>query len=255
MNLDIKKFVVRPHEVRAIRITEVNMTEVAKWCKGEIQTEIVGVDGNILKGDIPEGTEIEQRVFIKARVFRTLNERQSKGYVGDWILKRKGQFKVYTDKAFSESYMDDPDSIPMHSTVGDIDTGSVYETMVAERTKPAKETFLAVSGHEQVFVTPAQGVPMRGVPRTPNIAPSEDVRAVDSEVQFSPVTPPDGVPSFVRKDEATMSEEERDAYYEKLEARYKKDTGGGRVIITVEPSASPFFSDATDALEVPTSDA
>jgi len=71
------------------------MEEVAEWCKGEVRTE---EHTNSAKGR----TTIDR--FIKVRVHRPLNERQTKAYVGDHILYAGTSFKVYTNKAFTSNF-------------------------------------------------------------------------------------------------------------------------------------------------------
>ena len=80
------KFVRRPLYVDAVRVNENNMAEVAEWCSGEVLT------------DADEGP------YVKVRVYRPLTVRQSKAFVGDWVLLSGTSFKVYTPKAFDKSF-------------------------------------------------------------------------------------------------------------------------------------------------------
>lgn len=84
------KYVRRPFEVEAVLVTEDNLPEVAVWCQGDVQTE------TYRNGD--------EREFIKVRVARALNERQTKAYPGDWVLYAGTGFKVYTEKAFKKTF-------------------------------------------------------------------------------------------------------------------------------------------------------
>jgi hypothetical protein len=83
------KYVRKPFEVDAVRVTDSNIEELAKWCHGDL---------------LAEGTDENPRPFIKVRVARALNERQTKAYPGDWILYAGTGFKVYTDKAFRKTF-------------------------------------------------------------------------------------------------------------------------------------------------------
>ena len=76
----------KPFEIQAVRVTEENMEDVAKWCGGEILT-----------------TEAGKR-YIKVDVTRPLNEKQTKAFAGDWALKVKSSIKVYTHKAFTHCF-------------------------------------------------------------------------------------------------------------------------------------------------------
>lgn len=83
--IETTRYVRKPFEVEAVEVTAENMAEVAAWCHGEILSE---TNGN----------------FIKVRVARVLNERQTKAYVGDWVLYAGTGFKVYTAKAFKKTF-------------------------------------------------------------------------------------------------------------------------------------------------------
>ncbi len=84
--LKTEKFIRRPFIVDAVRITDVNMKDVAKWCGGRVQTKA----GN--------------KKYIKVEVRNPLSPRQSEGYVGDWVLYSGKGFKVYTDSAFTATF-------------------------------------------------------------------------------------------------------------------------------------------------------
>jgi hypothetical protein len=79
------KFARKPFYVDAVRVSEDNIEEVSGWCQGEIQTD---ADGK----------------HIKVRVHRPLTDRQTKAYIGDWVLYAGTGFKVYTPKAFDKSF-------------------------------------------------------------------------------------------------------------------------------------------------------
>lgn len=81
------KFTRKPFEVDAVQVTAENIDEVAKWCQGEVITE----DG---------------QPCIKVRVLRALNERQTKAFIGDWVLYAGTGYKVYVDKAFKKSFVE-----------------------------------------------------------------------------------------------------------------------------------------------------
>ena len=79
------KFARKPFYVDAVRVTESNMEEVAKWCQGDIQSNEVGK-------------------FISVQVFRPMGERQTQAFVGDWVLYAGSGFKIYTPKAFDKAF-------------------------------------------------------------------------------------------------------------------------------------------------------
>lgn len=83
--IEIVKYARKPFEVEAVQVTATNMEEVAQWCDGSVQQE----NGN---------------TFVKVNVARVLNERQTKAFIDDWVLKAGNGYKVYTPKAFSKSF-------------------------------------------------------------------------------------------------------------------------------------------------------
>lgn len=88
--LEITKYVRKPFVVEAVRVTAENMDAVSAWSGSSIETETT---------DNP----VDVR-FIKVKVARVLNDRQTKAYIGDWVLYAGSGFKVYTDKAFIKSF-------------------------------------------------------------------------------------------------------------------------------------------------------
>lgn len=86
--IDTKKFARRPFFVDAVQVTSENVEDVAEWCMGEVRTT--------------EQTAEEK--YVKVRVLRPLTERQTKAFVGDWVLYAGTGFKVYTPKAFEKSF-------------------------------------------------------------------------------------------------------------------------------------------------------
>lgn len=95
--MQVSKFVRKPFEVEAVQVTAENLADVATWCRGEVRSDVIG------------RTETELTVetgspYVKVTVARALNEKQTKAFVGDWVLKAGTGFKVYTTKAFTKSF-------------------------------------------------------------------------------------------------------------------------------------------------------
>lgn len=84
--LEIGKFVRRPFEIDAVQVTEENIEQVARWCGGEVRTNR------------------EKKRYIKVRVVRPYNSRQSEAYADDWVLYAGTGYKVYTPRAFETSF-------------------------------------------------------------------------------------------------------------------------------------------------------
>lgn len=88
MSVETTSYVRKPFEVSAVQVTEENMEDVKDWCQGVVEYE---------------GESVTRR-FIRVRVARVLSERQTKAYVGDWVLYAATGFKVYTQKAFHKTF-------------------------------------------------------------------------------------------------------------------------------------------------------
>lgn len=91
MEIQPAKYARKTFYVDAVPVTEENMEDVAKWCDGTIETSSAA------------GGATGER-YIKVRVHRPLTERQSKAFVGDWVLYAGTGYKVYTPVAFSKSF-------------------------------------------------------------------------------------------------------------------------------------------------------
>lgn len=85
-SLTTVKYRRKPFEVDAVRVTEENMILVSDWCSGEIRTTANGVR------------------FIKVRVNRPTVVRQTRAFVGDWVLFAGAGYKVYPNRALESSF-------------------------------------------------------------------------------------------------------------------------------------------------------
>lgn len=83
------KYVRKSFPVDAIDVTESNMEEIAEWCGGEI--EVVEENNRVIR-------------YIYIDVHNPMTERQTKAFVGDWVLYAGTGFKVYPEKAFKKSF-------------------------------------------------------------------------------------------------------------------------------------------------------
>jgi len=91
MGVTTTQYIRKPLYVDAIRVTGGNFDEIAAWCLGEVQQDEVPGKGTGKK-------------FIRVRVHNPKNPRQTKAFVGDWLLYTERGYKVYTNKAFHESF-------------------------------------------------------------------------------------------------------------------------------------------------------
>lgn len=96
--LDVQKYVRKPLYVDAVKVTEENFSDMVRWCFGEV--------GNIDETPIDPAAELQPtKQYIHVRVHNPKNPRQTKAFVGDWILYTERGYKVYTEKAFQANFV------------------------------------------------------------------------------------------------------------------------------------------------------
>lgn len=79
------EFIRRPYPVRAVRVSERNITRVAAWCGGVVRED--------------EKLRIDMRTIVP-------RPPRAYAFVGDWVLlSDKGLFKAYTDRSFRLSFI------------------------------------------------------------------------------------------------------------------------------------------------------
>ena len=83
--LETKQYIRKPFHIDAVQVDSNNIQEVAKWVDSEVRSD-------------------ESGQYVKVRVHRPLNDRQTKAYIGDWVLYAGTGYKVYTAKAFVQSF-------------------------------------------------------------------------------------------------------------------------------------------------------
>ncbi len=85
--VDTVKYVRRPFYVDVVQVTAENIEAVATWCDGEVRSEANG------------GAQ-----YIKVRVSNPRTDRQTKAFWNDFVLYAGSGYKVYTPKAFANSF-------------------------------------------------------------------------------------------------------------------------------------------------------
>ncbi len=93
-----EKYVRKPLYVDVVRITIENMAEVAQWCQGEIKNYA----NQPLTGQDATNRSLER--YIHVRVHNPKNVRQTKAFIDDYLLYTERGYKVYTEKAFKNSF-------------------------------------------------------------------------------------------------------------------------------------------------------
>lgn len=91
--MEVLTYVYKPVFVKVVPVTEDNLADVAKWCGGEI----------ISAPRFKDGPEMR---CVKVEVFRPVSPRQTHAFPGDRVIQlpKGAGWKVYTKKAFSESF-------------------------------------------------------------------------------------------------------------------------------------------------------
>lgn len=115
--IEIYKYARKPFVVEAIQVTADNMAEVAHWCGGEVRTVKESGVASVA------GTK-----YVAVRVKRPLTARQTKAFVGDWVLASGHSFKVYTPGAFEKSFAIMPTTEPLDFV--DLEPEEVVEAVV-----------------------------------------------------------------------------------------------------------------------------
>lgn len=184
-------YVRKPLYVEAVRVTNRNIDAVAEWCQGEVQVQ--------------RSSGKRKKKFIKVDVHLPRSERQTKALLGDWVLHtERGGFKVYTDKAFSESFdAVDPETkeakeIQRNPSQPSGTVGAQVTIVDKTSSAPDAESFVGVQagGGERIeeatpdqkgFANPEVNdvapPPMeQGVPTTPQGEPMEFVEATPENI-------------------------------------------------------------------------
>jgi hypothetical protein len=96
MGIVTRKYVRKPLIVDAIQVTVENFEELAAWCQGTI----VNNDGTEPMGEVDPSSQ-----HIHVRVHNPRSGRQTKAFVGDWILYTERGYKIYNTKAFTGTFV------------------------------------------------------------------------------------------------------------------------------------------------------
>jgi hypothetical protein len=95
MPITPEKYIRKPLVVVGVEVTDDNFMELALWVQGSIMN---------IDGSEPDGPVNPEKQFILVRVHNPKSPRQSRAFVGDWILYSDRGYKVYTPKAFKNTF-------------------------------------------------------------------------------------------------------------------------------------------------------
>ena len=112
MTLNIETHERVPFDVESVVVTSENRLEVAKWCGGNVDTE---------------GQDDKYAAFIRVPVKNPTNERRTKAYDGDRVVKLGREFKVYDEKAFLRAFQPKAEGDVLETVTG---TGQVINVYI-----------------------------------------------------------------------------------------------------------------------------
>lgn len=106
MTVYTTKYVRKPLYVDAVQVSRDNFAEILKWCQGDLGN----IDGTLI-GRNDNVTIDPEKQYIRIRVHNPQSPRQTKAFIGDWILYTEKGYKIYTEKAFTENFDPVPETI------------------------------------------------------------------------------------------------------------------------------------------------
>lgn len=112
MAIKTTRYIRKPLFVDAVKVTPDNFLEIADWCQGEIHD--LENDHRLKRGQALSGPA--ESYYIRVRVHHPKSVRQTQARVGDWILYTDRGYKVYTEKAFFNSFEEHTDG-PISKTM------------------------------------------------------------------------------------------------------------------------------------------
>ncbi len=111
--LELKSAKRKSFPVQYVQVTLENMADVASWTNGEVQKNNKG------------------EKFVKVRVVRPLNPKQTEAYVGDFVLYAGTGYKVYNPKAFENNFEDASVETILVETGTEQPVGNIDEFLLA----------------------------------------------------------------------------------------------------------------------------
>jgi len=87
--IKIEQFRRKTFDVDAVQVTPENLEDVAKWCGGDVRTEQ------------QKGKNVR---FVKVRVYKALDEEQTKAFPGNFVVYMGSGYKVYKYNAFMRTF-------------------------------------------------------------------------------------------------------------------------------------------------------
>lgn len=171
--MDIKNARRKTFDVEYVVVTQENLSEVEAWCEGTVGGE--GEDS-----------------FIKLNDKNAMNARQTKAFIGDYVLKYGASFKSFGKKAFYKSFEDvvasgenvaHSNKIARSAKSGQFVTPDEAvrnpdTTVIEEIPRETKLKGVDFSGDTQVVLPDATGEVKEFDELAPGETPTEDLRGL-----------------------------------------------------------------------------
>lgn len=126
MSVKTTKYIRKALYVDAVRVTKENFDELAQWCDGTVGTD----------------PDYGEKSYIHVRVVNPKNTRQTRAFVGDWILYTERGYKVYTNKAFHSAFNEVIEETPVENKVEETE----YPYVDGDATVLGPQTFASADG-------------------------------------------------------------------------------------------------------------
>lgn len=180
MGITTEKYIRKPLYVDAVRVTRENFDEIADWCQGTVEVE-------------ESRGETADRSYVRVRVHHPKDAKQTKAFVGDWLLYTEKGYKVYTNPAFLRSF----------DLVSEVEGDSKPPEDVALQSENGVHPIEGVAGEEPI---PGENAPDPGDTPIPGEQPiANDKRVLTQDEQKT--MDQDEIRELIRSGEAILEQD------------------------------------------------
>ena len=86
-----RPYIRKNFPVVAVQVNAGNMTQIAEWCGGIIKVS-------------PANERYPESEYVFIEAYRPTHDRQTRAYVGDWIVKSEKGYRVFNHRAFKDNF-------------------------------------------------------------------------------------------------------------------------------------------------------
>ena len=217
MGVETQKFIRKPLYVDAVRVTAQNFDEIAAWCQGEVETE-----------EVPPGSGTYKK-FIKVRVHLPKNPRQTKAFIGDWVLYTERGYKVYTNGPFRKSFDEVVETAeePEQPVIREDQTELASAEEIREKLPHAQDKRPKADEAEPPIIVEESEMPVEVSPHPVETAVDEHTTPQGEPHEYVEATP-EAIAGAVRDNEQAREREEKTHGHGKPEGQgHGKPNGHG----------------------------